>query len=349
MFKISPELKSGLKQQFHKITAKTNDLTFQSVLPAKSKALKEIADLCHEAHALLQTARKAQNGRDSESKALLVQLATMHNSAQSLLEMASSGDAGSEMIPEFKQEMAKYIADFSRLAKELEQANVGKEQRRTQYEATAATPEEANAEEQRIRREAEENRALQQFDRYATQMPHKDAHAMGSKKLVLFDMPVIPLVETPIGAHQLKAAGFDSVPIGMYNVLNKQRIVGVNPLALKAEGIEISDFVDQVLKNLSERKGGRWMCVSETPSVYKNLGLQFFWVMESAKLTRLLKLTRGPVDEWGFPFGATHKRLHHAPFKEKQSERPVGDDGKNKVTVRDGVERWHGRPKDVPR
>lgn len=344
MFVVNAKLQDYLTKQFQQITSNVNSLTPKLLLrsTAGRKTLADIVALSQGAHELLDKERKAVHARDEDSKALKYQLARFYNTSTSLLDVVIAGDATDEDVLGYKVEMSELIAGFIDKVKTLEESNLQKERRLVERVEIIATPgdddSDIRAKERAAERQKEQDdqdkAALNKYDRYKTKMPVKDANQMGDKKLVMFDMPVIPLVPTMLTETILKSIGLDGENVGMYTVIKNQRILAINPKALKAEKQTVEEFVKQVLHNLSERKGSTWNWVTESPATYRASGLQFIWIMEGRKLSRLLKLVHGGIDEWGFPFSVDWKPKPKVNVPQKWSEH--NDDGKWN-TMRDGT------------
>lgn len=330
MFVISTTLKDSLTQQFSKITANVSSLTPRALLQKASgrKDLDQIAQLCQVAHDSLDKERKAVHAKDAESKALKYQLARCYNTTTSLLDVVVAGDATNQDVLDYRQEMSELLAGFVRKVKVLEESNVQKERRLVERAEIIATPGDDKSEirvkeaaaERQVANDQHDKAVLDKYDRYKSKMPTKDTNSMGNQKLVMFDMPVIPLVQTVLTEDALRSIGLKGDSLGMYTIIQNQRILGVNPKALKAEKQTVEAYVKQVLHNLGERKGGTWSWVTESPAAYRASGLQYIWVMESRKLSRLLKLVHGSIEEWGFPFALKERVMKQSDGKEYRTD-----------------------------
>lgn len=307
MFVLSPELRESVTSKLQEVVSKVNQLEPQTVISNKGLSrLDSILEVVEAASNELVKARKEQHGRDPESKELTLQIARVYNTTSGLQDVIKAGDAGSEAVTEFKKEVATLVRNFDKLVKKLDEANEGKERRALARVETGADNEWERELHQRMKireQDEQDKQVLQKYNRYAIDMPTKDINQMGDKKLVMFDIPVIPITEYPLDIRKLHQIGITAEPVGgLYVVMLKQKIIGINPKAIKESKQKIDEYLEKTLVHINERTGKKWQYVSDNPQSYQSRGLQFYWIMEQVRLTRLIQLTHAPIDEWGFPF-----------------------------------------------
>ena len=132
-------------------------------------------------------------------------------------------------------------------------------------------------------------------------MPTASSATLGKKKLIMFEIPVVPITTFTPSVAKMQEIGFKVRSIGDYIVINDQRIVALNPAALKEDRMKPEVFLETVIAALNEKTQRVWMLVQDAPTRWRSTGLQYYWVMEQFKLEKLMGAVRS-VEEWGFPF-----------------------------------------------
>lgn len=300
MFQITANTKRGLKQSLNQIGVAVASLSNKALHSSGVGAVREICANIEGAVETLRQERRSQQARDVLSKKMVTDLETLHNTIASFGDLVESEDATTEALCMIKAETSELIEQFKSSARAVEAAYEEALKRGPENEETAGS---RNKSPDQIYDEVK--RSVQRFGRLKFKMPAMDANTMGKRKMVLFDAPVLPLFDGVVTTEQLRGLGVDVEPLDLYNVLMEQRIIGINPKALREDDIlseaDTEEYVKSVIKALNERTGKKYHLASDHFAATKT-GLHCYWIMESSKLTRLIQIAHGPVNEWGFPF-----------------------------------------------
>lgn len=275
----------NVRQQLKKLTTDAVVRNKVSELVDVRDAAAELRGQIKELNKVRRTEGTGQAGRDCDF---------IHNMTQSAIEMAGTGDLESDEIPSIKKTCMSKLLGIKRA---LEEA------------AAAAKSKEENAAEREARSIRDLISNSQEIKRLATWKSHlpKAAHSLGDKKTVLFRMPVVVLLNFPVGSERLEDVGLSITMVGGYPVFFDQAVIGLNVAKIEEEDYDRDDFLDSTIRALSKRLGTKMVVVADPIVHHSAPGLSFYWVMPDKELGRLQKIIRTKnnqlsIKEWGFPF-----------------------------------------------
>jgi hypothetical protein len=271
-------------------------MTTDVVVRRKISELENVRDAAAQLRGLIKELNKVK--RTEETRLAGHTCDFIHNMVQSAIEMANGGDLESDEIPGIKKNCMSKLLEIKKALEISAQESKQNEERTV---------------EERAAREANTVRDLisnsQEIKKLATWKSHlpKAAHSLGDKKTVLFKMPVVVLLNFPVGSDRLEDVGMSLTMVGGYPVFFDQTIIGLNVAKIEQDDYEKEAFLESTLKALSKRLGTKMTVVADPIAHHSASGLSFYWVMPDRELGRLQKIIQTKnnqlsIKEWGFPF-----------------------------------------------